>query len=59
MRSPAARSPELRALLGLRDTARALLDAESASADDTSGIAALRAELNRRYDALPAQPTAR
>ena len=46
----ASSAVELRALLGLRDTARALLDTESASADDIAEIAALRAELNRRYD---------
>ena len=47
---PRSQAPELRELLGLRDTARALLDAESASTDDTPQIARLRADLNRRYD---------
>ena len=46
---PRSQAPELRELLGLRDTARALLDAESASTDDTPQIAGLRADLNRRY----------
>jgi len=48
---PGSQARELRDLLGLRDTARALLDAEAASGEDTAGIQALRAELNRRYDA--------
>jgi len=47
---PKSQVAELRALLGLRDTARALLDAEAATQDDTPQIGALRAELNRRYD---------
>jgi len=47
---PRTQAPELRQLLGLRDAARELLDAESASADDTPEIAGLRADLNRRYD---------
>jgi N12 class adenine-specific DNA methylase/SAM-dependent methyltransferase len=47
---PASQARELRDLLGLRDTARALLDAESTSAEDTAGIQTLRVELNRRYD---------
>ena len=37
-------------LLALRDSARALLAAEAASAEDTPEIAGLRAELGRRYD---------
>jgi N12 class adenine-specific DNA methylase len=48
---PRSQAAELRALLGLRDTVRSLLDAESASGEDTPHIASLRAELNRRYDA--------
>ena len=48
---PRSQATELRELLGLRDTVRELLDAESASADDTPQIAELRADLNRRYDA--------
>ena len=48
---PATQAGELRDLLGLRDTVAALLNAEASSPDDTPGIAELRAELNRRYDA--------
>jgi N12 class adenine-specific DNA methylase len=48
---PRSQAAELRELLGLRDAVRELLDAESASADDTPQIAGLRAGLNRRYDA--------
>jgi hypothetical protein len=48
---PRSQAAELRILLGLRDIVRALLDAESTSAEDTTEIAALRAELNCRYDA--------
>jgi N12 class adenine-specific DNA methylase len=48
---PRTQAQELRALLGLRDTARALLDAEAASRNDTTAIDGLRSELNRRYDA--------
>lgn len=48
---PAKDASELRQLIGLRDTYTALLDAESASAEDTDEMARLRAELNRRYDA--------
>jgi N12 class adenine-specific DNA methylase len=47
---PRSQAGELRALLGLRDTALSLLDAESASAEDTAETARLRADLNRRYD---------
>ena len=45
---------ELRALLGLRDTALSLLDAELASSEDAGPVDALRAELNARYDAYAA-----
>jgi N12 class adenine-specific DNA methylase/predicted RNA methylase len=48
---PRSQAGELRELIGLRDTVRALLDAESASAEDTPRIGGLRAELNRRYEA--------
>jgi N12 class adenine-specific DNA methylase len=48
---PARQAPELRHLLGLRDTVRALLDAEGASGEDSPLTDRLRAELNRRYDA--------
>ncbi|WP_158009676.1 DEAD/DEAH box helicase family protein [Carbonactinospora thermoautotrophica] len=52
---PASQAEELRRLLGLRDTVRALLAAEAASAEDTPQIARLRAELNARYDAYVAR----
>ena len=48
---PRSQAPELRQLLGLRDTVLALLDAESASLDDTPELERLRQELGRRYDA--------
>ena len=48
---PRTQAPELRQLLGLRDTVRALLDSEAASSEDNSRIERLRADLNRRYDA--------
>ncbi|MEU7822965.1 hypothetical protein [Catellatospora sp. NPDC049133] len=52
---PASQAAELRALLGLRDTTMALLDAESASVDDTDEINQLRADLGRRYDTYVAK----
>ena len=51
---PRTQAAELRALCGLRDTAKALLEAEAATRDDTQAIAERRAELNRRYDAYVA-----
>ncbi|WP_165942567.1 helicase-related protein [Micromonospora sp. KC721] len=60
---PATQADELRALLGLRDTVTALLSAEAATLDDgdehggpaAEGTpAALRAQLNDRYDAYVA-----
>jgi N12 class adenine-specific DNA methylase len=48
---PRTQAAELRALLGLRDTARDLLDAEAASAEDTTQVSDLRDALNGRYDA--------
>ncbi len=48
---PRSQAAELRHLLSLRDTARALLDAEAASAEDTAQIGQLRRYLDRRYDA--------
>ncbi|QEH94782.1 hypothetical protein FV141_14260 (plasmid) [Dermacoccus abyssi] len=48
---PDAQRRELRELVGLRDVAVRLLDAEAASLEDTESIAALRTQLNRRYDA--------
>jgi N12 class adenine-specific DNA methylase/SAM-dependent methyltransferase len=47
---PASQAAELRQLLALRDSARAMLAAEAASAEDTPEIDQLRAELGRRYD---------
>lgn len=47
---PVAQRPELRALIGLRDTLRDLLAAEAASGEDTEQITALRASLNTQYD---------
>jgi N12 class adenine-specific DNA methylase/SAM-dependent methyltransferase len=47
---PARQAPELRALLGLRDTLVALLEAEAAAIDETAEIAGLRARLNEQYD---------
>jgi N12 class adenine-specific DNA methylase len=48
---PRAQAAELRALLGLRDTVRELLDAEATSNEDTTRTSELRSGLNRRYDA--------
>jgi N12 class adenine-specific DNA methylase len=48
---PRSQAAELRHLLSLRDTARALLDAEASSAEDTAQIGQLRRHLDRRYDA--------
>lgn len=45
---------ELTALLGIRDAMDSLLDAETADANDTPEIAALRQTLNDRYDAYVA-----
>jgi N12 class adenine-specific DNA methylase len=47
---PASQAAELRALLGLRDAAAGLLDAEAASPEDTPDTERLRSELARRYD---------
>ena len=47
---PDKQAEELRALIGLRDTLRALLSAESASVSDSPQIRELRAELNTQYD---------
>ncbi|MEV6360362.1 helicase-related protein [Nocardia asteroides] len=47
---PATRAEELRALLGLRDTAVSLLESEAATAEDSDDIEALRTQLNQRYD---------
>lgn len=47
---PASQAKELAALLGLRDTALALLNAEAATAEDSDLIGELRAQLGVRYD---------
>src|SRR5262249_15482150 len=47
---PRSQAAELRALLGLRDTAVALLQAEGATAEDTEHAIRLRDQLNARYD---------
>jgi len=47
---PRTQAAELRQLLGLRDTVTALLEAETASLDDTPDLDRLRGELGRRYD---------
>ncbi|MCW2567773.1 MAG: putative Helicase, partial [Mycobacterium sp.] len=47
---PASQAPELRALLGLRDTVVALLGAEAATAEDTAELDELRHRLGTRYD---------
>jgi hypothetical protein len=47
---PASQAPELRALLGLRDTVVALLAAEAATAEDTAELDELRHRLGTRYD---------
>jgi len=48
---PASQRVELRALLGLRDSAKELLGAEAASIHDTDSIRALRVDLAARYGA--------
>ncbi|WP_406639151.1 DEAD/DEAH box helicase family protein [Amycolatopsis sp. WGS_07] len=52
---PGEEADQLRMLLGLRDVAMTLISAERACIDDTPDIAALRAELNDRYDAYHAK----
>lgn len=46
---PKTQAAELRALLGLRDSARQLLTAEAESREDTAGIDGLREELKNAY----------
>lgn len=48
---PAAQHRELLALVGLRDATVTLLEAESATSEDTEQIQGMRRELNDRYDA--------
>ena len=52
---PASQSPELRALLGLRDAAKDLLSAEADSIEDTDATRALRSGLAGRYAAYTAR----
>jgi N12 class adenine-specific DNA methylase len=52
---PGTQRDELAALLGLRDSAVALLTAEAASMDDSADITDLRAQLNQRYDRYAAR----
>ena len=47
---PATQAAELRALLGLRDQARALLAAEAADLEDTPALAGMRSELRAAYE---------
>lgn len=48
---PAKQAEELRGLIGLRDTLRELLQAESTTTADTTQIRQLRRDLNDQYDA--------
>ncbi|PXX53950.1 N12 class adenine-specific DNA methylase [Nocardia tenerifensis] len=52
---PNTQAEELRALLGLRDTAVSLLENEAATAEDSDQIEALRAQLNQCYDRYTAR----
>jgi hypothetical protein len=47
---PRTQAAELGELLGMRDVATRLLDAEAATPEDTPEIAALRADLRRRHE---------
>jgi SAM-dependent methyltransferase len=47
---PRAQAAELRSLCGLRDAAKALLEAEAVSRGSSPALDGLRAELDRRYD---------
>lgn len=55
LKVPKTQHQELRALLELRDGARALLTNESVSRDDTDGLADQRAALKARYEAYVAR----
>ena len=46
---PGSQRGELRALLGLRDSARVLLAAEASTLEDTEELAGLRDGLRERY----------
>lgn len=52
---PLSQRVELHALLGLRDSAKALLEAEAASVEDTDDSDRLRAQLRDRYGAYTAR----
>lgn len=52
---PEKQAEELRALLGMRDTLRELLTAESVEVSDSPGLRALRTSLNDQYDAYVAR----
>jgi N12 class adenine-specific DNA methylase len=52
---PAKQAEELRGLIGLRDTLRSLLEAESKSVTNSPEIRQLRAALNDQYDAYAAR----
>jgi N12 class adenine-specific DNA methylase/SAM-dependent methyltransferase len=54
-RPPSTQAAELRLLLGIRDTAVALLEAEASTIDDTAEIDGLRRQLNQRYDVYAAR----
>ena len=49
--APKSQHVELRALIGLRDQAKALIEAESLTAEDTTEIEAARDQLRADYDA--------
>lgn len=53
--APKSQHVELRALLGLRDQAKALIEAEFTTAEDTAEIEAARARLHAAYDAYVAR----
>ncbi|WP_446225054.1 helicase-related protein [Nocardia sp. IBHARD005] len=52
---PNTQAEELRALLGLRDTAVSLLENEAANAEDSDEIENLRTQLNQLYDRYAAR----
>lgn len=51
LRVPKNRRAEMQSLLDLRDTTRALLEAEAESSEDTAATRSLRSRLNAQYDA--------
>ncbi|HTU58301.1 MAG TPA: methyltransferase domain-containing protein, partial [Polyangiales bacterium] len=54
-RPASTQAAELRALVGMRDTVVALLEAEASSNDDTPELDAARSRLNAQYDAYVAR----